>query len=66
MIALVKISHSVAKEDWKKLTDASDAVEEAEMYVSEDYIVYHYFDGDGLITGKYVMSKKEGGGSPFN
>ena len=59
-------NNSVAKEDWKKLTDTSDAVEEAEMYVSEDYIVYHYYDGDGLITGKYVMSKAEGGGSPFN
>lgn len=59
-------NNSVAKEDWKKLTDASDAVEEFEMYVSEDYIVYHYFDGDGLIIGKYVMSKEEGGGSPFN
>jgi len=58
-------TNSVAKEDWKKLTDTSDTVEEFEMYVSEDYIVYHYFDGDGLITGKYVMSK-EGGGSPFN
>ncbi len=58
-------NNSVAKEDWKKLTDASDAVEEADMYVSEDYIVYHYFDGDGLIIGKYVMSKEEGGGNPF-
>jgi len=59
-------NNSVAKEDWKKLTDASDAAKEAEMYVSEDYIVYHYFDGEGLITGKYLMSKAEGGGTPFN
>lgn len=59
-------NNSVEKKDWKKLTDTSDAVEEVEMYVSEDYIVYHYFDGDGLIVGKYVMSKEEGGGSPFH
>ena len=58
-------SNSVAKEDWKKLTDESDVTEEIEMYVSKDYIVYHYFDSEGLIASKYVMSKKEGGGSPF-
>jgi len=59
-------SNSVAKEDWKKLTDESNATEEIEMYVSKDYIVYHYFDSEGIINGKYVMSKEEGGGSPFN
>lgn len=58
-------NNSMAKEDWKKVTDGSDAVEEVETYVSEDYIVYHYLDGDGLISGKYMMSKAEGGGSPF-
>ena len=58
-------NNSVAKEDWKKLTDDSNATEEVEVYVSEDYIVYHYFDSEGLIAGKYVMSKLDGGGSPF-
>ncbi len=57
--------NSVAKEDWKKLTDESDATEEIEMYVSKDYTVYHYFDSEGIITGKYVMSKERNGGSPF-
>ena len=57
--------NSVAKEDWKKLTDESDVTEEIEMYVSKDYTVYHYFDSEGIITGKYVMSKEKGGGSPF-
>ncbi|MBP3633309.1 MAG: DUF5050 domain-containing protein [Oscillospiraceae bacterium] len=58
-------NHSVAKEDWKKLTDDSDATEEAEMYVSQDYTVHHEFDSDGLISGKYMMSKERNGGSPF-
>ena len=57
--------NSVAKEDWKELTDESDATEEIEMYVSEDYTVYHYLDSEGIITGKYVMSKERNGGSPF-
>lgn len=59
-------NNSVAKVDWKKLTDESDTTEEIEMYVSKDYTVYHYFDNDGIITGKYVMSKEKGGGSSFN
>lgn len=58
-------SISVAKEDWKKLTDEKDATEEIEMYVSKDYKIYHYFDSNGIITGKYVMSKEAGGGKPF-
>lgn len=57
--------NSVAKEDWKELTDTSDATEEIEVYVSEDYTVYHELDSDGAIIGKYVTSKKEGGGSSF-
>lgn len=58
-------NNSVAKEDWKTLTDESEATEEIKMYVSEDYTVYHYFDGEGIITGKYVMSRERNGGSPF-
>ena len=58
-------NNSLAKEDWKKLTDASGITEEIEMYVSEDYTVYHYLDSEGIITGKYVMSKERNGGSPF-
>ena len=59
-------SISVEKADWKKLTDTGDKIEEGEMYVSEDYTVYHEFDGDGLITGKYLHSKEEGGGTAFH
>ena len=58
-------NNSVAQEEWKKLTDDGDTTEEMEMHVSEDYIVYHYFDGEGLITDKYLMSKEEGGGTSF-
>ena len=58
-------SNSVDKEDWKKLTDDSDITEEIETYVSEDYTVYHYLDSEGLITGKYMMSKERNGGSSF-
>ena len=57
--------HSVAKADWKNLTDASDVTEEFDMYVSEDYTIHHEFDSNGDIIGKYVMSKAEGGGSSF-
>lgn len=59
-------NNSVAKEDWKELADDGDSTEQFEIYVSEDYTVYHYYDGDGLISGKYVMSKEENGGSPFH
>lgn len=59
-------NNSVAKEDWKTLTDDGGITEEIEMYVSKDYKVYHYFDSEGIITGKYVMSKEKGGGKPFN
>ena len=55
----------VAKENWKELTDEGDVTEEIEVYVSEDYTVYHYLDGEGLITGKYVMSKERNGASSF-
>ncbi len=55
----------VAKEDWKKLTDTSDATEEIYMYVSEDYTIYHEFDDNGAISAKYLTSKSEGGGRQF-
>lgn len=58
-------NNCVAKEDWKKLTDTSESIEVFEMYVSEDYTIYHEFDSDGAIIGKHLMSKEEGGGNPF-
>jgi len=59
-------SNILTKEEWKKLTDTKDAVEAAEVYVCEEYTVYHEYDSDGLIISKYLMSKEEHGGSPFN
>ncbi|MBR2222719.1 MAG: hypothetical protein IJ973_00180, partial [Christensenellaceae bacterium] len=58
-------NNSVAKEEWKTLTDTSDTTDEIETYVSEDYTVFHEFDSNGLISGKYLMSKEKGGGSPI-
>jgi len=56
---------SVAKEDWKNLTDTHDVVYELEVYVSDEYSIHHEFDDEGLISGKYLMSKTEGGGTAF-
>ena len=58
-------NNSKAKEEWYKLTDDKDMVEEYEMYVSKGYTVNHDVDEKGVITGKYLMSKTEHGGSPF-
>ena len=53
------------KENWKQLSDAKEISLENEYYVSEKYTVYHYFDEEGLITGKYLMSKEKNGGTAF-
>lgn len=53
------------KEDWKNLSDTKEISMENEYYVSEKYTVYHYFDEEGLITGKYLMSKEKNGGTAF-
>lgn len=55
----------VDKEDWKELTETADTVDSGEVYVSEDYTVYHELDSDGLITGKYLMSKNQNGATSF-
>ena len=47
------------------LSDAKEISLENEYYVSEKYTVYHYFDEEGLITGKYLMSKEKNGGTAF-
>ncbi|MBQ3077332.1 MAG: hypothetical protein IJC43_05710, partial [Clostridia bacterium] len=57
---------SVAKEDWQKLTDVGAPIEEVEMYLSLEYNVHHELDSEGLIAGKYLMSKTEGGGTAFH
>ena len=53
------------KENWKQLSDAKEISLENEYYVSEKYTVYHYFNEEGLITGKYLMSKEKNGGTAF-
>lgn len=58
-------NNSVAKTDWKKLSDTKEATEVIEMNVSEGYTVYHELDSDGFISSKYLMSKEKFGGSPF-
>ena len=52
-------------ENWKELADDKDVTEEIYMYVSEDYTVHHEFDSEGLIGGKYLMSKEKFGGTAF-
>lgn len=58
--------NSVAKEDWKKLSDTDDVTTESQVYVSVDYTIYHEYDSEGLIIRKGMMSKEMGGGNPFN
>lgn len=58
-------NNSVAKADWKKLTDGNAVTEEIEMYVSGAYTIHHEFDSEGLILAKYLMSKERGGGNSF-
>ena len=53
------------KEDWKKLSDLQEVSYENEYYVSEKYTIHHEFDDEGLIVGKYLMSKERNGGSAF-
>ena len=56
---------SMELERWKEAA-TSDSVEKVmELYVSEEYTVYHKFDKDGLISEKYLMSVIKFGGSPF-
>lgn len=56
---------SLPKEDWMELEDSSAYAEEWIRCVSDGYYVYHYYDEEGLITGKYLMSKDRHGGTSF-
>lgn len=55
----------IPKEDWMYLSDVSEGIEEWTCYVSPEYTVYHYFDEEGYISGKYLMSKERHGGTSF-
>lgn len=59
-------SNSVAKEDWKKLTDEETSITAVQAYVSKDYEIHHDLDSQGLISGKYLMSKEKHGGTSFS
>ena len=52
-------------EQWKELSDTSGEFTEMEMHVSDKYTVYHYFDAEGYIESKYLMSKERNGGTSF-
>ena len=55
----------MVKDQWKNLMCTVEYVKQAEMYVWADYSIHHDLDENGLITGKYLMSKERNGGSPF-
>ena len=57
--------NSEDKENWKKLSNTDTDITEAEVYVSEGYKIYHELDAQGLISGKYLMSKEKFGGTSF-
>lgn len=54
------------KEDWKLVTTDEGSMSEREMYISEDYTIYHKFDAEGYVIDKTLMSKETSGGSSFN
>lgn len=55
----------VALEKWQDVEITDEATTELEVYLSETYNVYHNFDKDGLISGKYLMSNTEFGSTSF-
>lgn len=55
----------VALEMWKDVEITDEATTELEVYLSEAYNIYHKFDKDGLISGKYLMSNTEFGAQSF-
>lgn len=56
---------SMELENWKNAAVSASVEEVMEVYVSEEYTVYHKFDNEGLISEKYLMSVIKFGGSPF-
>ena len=56
---------SVMMDAWQNLSLEDTVLEEMEVYVSEGYKIYHEFDANGFIVGKYLMSMTENGGTSF-
>ena len=55
----------VALEKWQDVEITDESYKEMEIYLSEAYNVYHKFDKDGFISGKYLMSNTESGSTSF-
>lgn len=55
----------VALEKWQDVEITDEATTELEVYLSEAYDIYHKFDKDGFISGKYLMSNTESGSTSF-
>lgn len=55
----------VALEKWQDVEITDEAITEMEVYLSDAYNVYHDFDKDGLISGKYLLSNTESGSRSF-
>lgn len=55
----------VALDKWKDVEITDTEITEVEIYLSESYNIYHKFDKDGLISGKYLMSNTESGATSF-
>lgn len=56
---------SVTIDNWQNLSLEDTVSEEMEVYVSEGYKIYHEFDANGFIVGKYLMSMTKNGGTSF-
>lgn len=55
----------VALEKWQDVEITDESYKEMEIYLSEAYNIYHKFDKDGLISGKYLISNTESGSTSF-
>ena len=55
----------VSLEKWQDVEVTDEVFEEMEVYLSEDYNIYHKYDADALIIGKYLISNTESGATSF-
>lgn len=55
----------VALEKWQDAELTDEVFEEMEVYLSDAYNIYHKFDKNNLIIGKYLISNTESGSTSF-
>lgn len=55
----------VSLDKWQDVEFTDEAFEEMEVYLSDAYNIYHKFDKDALISGKYLISNTESGATSF-